>query len=363
MQNDLNVFYIPSDDSDIDRLLTRSMRVTASLGWEWNVQSIDELKERIRIQPTSIDIVFGETEKIENISAAYKDLLIYHMPILVGISSEKCEHFENLGSPINTLEKSISDSDLDYHLAYLNKLSHQNKMIEELEKRQEQNFKMASLGEMTATLAHEINNPLTIILGQVGLLKKLFPDMVEGKLTDGLNKIESTVKRISSIIKSLKFYSRNDDLDPPELVNIQEIIFSTILLCEEKFESSNVELKVDVEEISTICKEVQIAQVVLNLLQNSYDEIKKQANPWIQITGKKNKDVVDILVSDSGDKPLDHSDDSIFEAFYTTKPKGEGTGLGLSFSRKIAELHGGSLSLVESENSQTTFRLRIPIKT
>lgn len=235
------------------------------------------------------------------------------------------------------------------------------KQLFDLAQREEANMKMATLGEMTATLAHEINNPLTIILGQISLLNRYSPLNDNQKFIDGLQKIEKTVMRITNIIKSLRFYSRDDSGDPPESVRLQDIIEEVIVISHEKFYASGIDLQLEINEnFSVVCREVQISQIILNLLQNSFDAIKDTQNPWVSITAKKKDDYISLTVSDSGRNISQKISDSIFNPFFTTKEKGRGTGLGLSLSKRIAQEHGGDLIHV-AEAPTTTFELKLKL--
>lgn len=253
----------------------------------------------------------------------------------------------------------VSEKSLLSSIRYSLEILKLKKQLYEIKINEEANSKMYILGEMTATLAHEINNPLTIILGQIGLLKKHFPKKDNQKLGDGLQKIEKTVLRITNIIKSLKFYSRDDSDDPPEHVNLQSIIEEVVVISKDKLNNAGIDFQLEMnEDFKILCRDVQISQILLNLFQNSYDAVKNEADSWINISVKREGENVSIRVSDSGENIANHMDDSIFEPFFTTKAKGSGTGLGLSLSKRIAIEHGGDLILLKG-TEKTTFELKL----
>ncbi len=225
--------------------------------------------------------------------------------------------------------------------------------------------RLASLGEMAAGIAHEINNPLTIIQGSANIMKKLIAAEPLDKeniklLTD---KVFETSDRISKTVRSLKALSRNGENDPMSLVSIPNMLKISTDLSETRFRQNQVELKIPqvVPEFSVIGREVQLSQVVVNLLGNALDAAKNQNEKWVEIRIENNKDWIDILVIDSGPGIPKEIQSKIMDPFFTTKDVNEGTGLGLSISKSILKDHNGELSLLPDE-SYTTFRMRLPQK-
>ena len=227
------------------------------------------------------------------------------------------------------------------------------------------NAKMASLGEMAAGLAHEINNPLAIIMGYSNKLNKMIErDMVEEKsLREVSNKIVNTTLRISAIIKGLKAFSRDSQEDPPERISVIKIIDDTLSFCQEKFKNNGVRLEVSHPKIKleVLARSVEISQVILNLINNSFDEIsvKKTSDPWVKIETELIDDTITISVSDSGTCITKEIAEKIFDPFFTTKDVNKGTGLGLSISRTIIEKHGGTFTL-NRDYFNTTSSITLP---
>lgn len=224
--------------------------------------------------------------------------------------------------------------------------------------------KMSSLGEMAGGIAHEINNPLSIIVMKANQMRKRLesePHLITTKSLDDLTKIEITANRIAKIIKGLRTFSRESEKDPPQKISLKEILDDTLELCYEKLKFKNIQLTSDIPADLTInCRPTQISQIFMNLVSNSMDAIEKLDTPWIKITAQIENQTVKICLVDSGPGIPKHIVTKMMQPFYTTKDIGKGTGLGLSISQSIAKDHGGILYYDDSA-SNTTFVLELPV--
>jgi C4-dicarboxylate-specific signal transduction histidine kinase len=224
--------------------------------------------------------------------------------------------------------------------------------------------KMAALGEMAASLAHEINNPLAIIDGKLQLLARL---LREDKMTtaSALSIIESaaaTTERIAKIVRSMHSFGRDVATDPFELASLREIIDGTTSFCGERFKNHDIDLGVSsVPDVRIECRPVEISQVLLNLLNNAYDAVLDEHDRQVRIVVAERPEGVEIAVEDSGRGIAPEHRAKLFQPFFTTKEIGRGTGLGLSVSRGIATAHGGELYLAAGAQ-RTRFVLRLPLK-
>jgi C4-dicarboxylate-specific signal transduction histidine kinase len=228
--------------------------------------------------------------------------------------------------------------------------------------------KMASLGEMAGGIAHEINNPLTVIAGKASLLKRQV--MNTGTLdpktaVEALQKIEVFVTRIAKIVKGLRNFSRDASHDPMEIFTIQAVIDDSLALCQERFKSHQVLLNYQqhADPIWIKGQAVQLSQIIVNLMSNAYDAVmanRETSTPSVAIQLMKEGQTAVIRVQDSGKGVPIGIEQKIMQPFFTTKEAGKGTGLGLSISQNIAREHQGSLTLNRAI-SNSCFELVLPI--
>ena len=224
--------------------------------------------------------------------------------------------------------------------------------------------KLASLGEMAAGVAHEINNPLAVIKGcteyiqKMTLGKKKYRPEVQKEFLE--NSI-SQINRISKIVSGLTEFSRESSQEPFELNPISKVIDNTLILCQEKIKSRGIDLKInqDNTDLKVPSQAISLSQVLLNLINNAGDAIQNQEEKWIKLDIIEHEDFVEIDCTDSGPGISEELAYKIMNPFFTTKAVGEGTGLGLSISVGIVKKHGGDLFL-DSESQNTKFVLKLP---
>lgn len=237
---------------------------------------------------------------------------------------------------------------------YLDKLNLEHK-------KQIKDHKMKSLGEMAAGMAHEINNPLMVILGLTYKLNH-YVDSKDMKPT--IERIEATVNRIANIVQALRNFSRNASQDMMEFVSVKKIVDSTIILCRERFINTGIGIEQDIDhDLRLFCRPTEISQVLFNLMTNSYDAVLANGpeQKWIKITAKKYHDqFIEICVIDSNEGIEPGFVDRLMEPFFTTKEVGEGKGLGLSIANGIIQSHQGTLKYLPDEKN-TTFQILLPI--
>lgn len=223
--------------------------------------------------------------------------------------------------------------------------------------------KMATLGEIAAGIAHEINNPLTIIQARILTIEKqmLKKNILDSEFAESFKKVIETIQRITKIIKGLKFISRDANIDSPVKINLDQLFETTFDLCLEKLKMNNVDIIKDSSgfDYEIEVRETQIVQVLLNLINNAFDAVKTLPEKWIQIECLTNKDNLLIKVRDSGSGIPEDILEKIMNPFFTTKPAGQGTGLGLSISKGIIENHNGKLYYNDKSN-HTEFVIEIP---
>jgi len=250
-----------------------------------------------------------------------------------------------------------------------------------------QSEKMASLGELTAGIAHEIQNPLNFVNNFSEVSGELISELVDevnkgntaevkaiaGDLQGNLEKILHHGKRADAIVKGMLQHSRSSS-GTKEPTDINELADEYLRLAyhglRAKDHSFNATMKTNFDEsignVSVIPQD--IGRVLLNLLTNAFYAVNEKAKqglqgyePVVEISTKKMGAKVEVKVSDNGNGIPPHIFDKIFQPFFTTKPTGQGTGLGLSLSYDIVKAHGGELKAETTEGEGASFVLQIPI--
>jgi len=225
--------------------------------------------------------------------------------------------------------------------------------------------KLATLGELSAGVAHEINNPLMVIVGSA---EKILANIKKGDLnaeviSKSLNKILEMSARIEGITKSLRTVSRDDSQEQFSKVDFLSVFNDSTELVKEHFKSAGVNLEAN-EIISTEleCRPTQVSQVLINLLNNACDAAQTTDEKWVKVSAKvtPQKDLR-ITVQDSGRGIKPDVVAKMMTPFFTTKGQGLGTGLGLSIVQKIVTLHKGTIRLDESQPN-TTFVVELPLR-
>lgn len=227
-----------------------------------------------------------------------------------------------------------------------------------------QSAKLASIGELTSGIAHEINNPLFAITGTTQrLLTDLNHDetLDRTKLNDKLLKILNNAARIDKIIRGIKLFSRDSNREERANVHLSKIIDESLDLLGAKIKHNEISVLYDrkqFEKIIIIVNEVQIVQVVVNLISNAIDAIKDNDHKWVKLDAIKTDGVVKIKIIDSGMGIDADIAKNMMDPFFTTKKQGEGTGMGLSISFGIIQAHRGKLYL-EQNTQNTTFVIEL----
>jgi len=250
-----------------------------------------------------------------------------------------------------------------------------------------QSEKMASLGELTAGIAHEIQNPLNFVNNFSEVSTELVDEMNEeiekGNLDDAkqiaqdlkqnLEKINHHGKRAGEIVKGMLQHSRTSS-GQKELTDINALADEYLRLAYHGFRAKdktfNSAMKTDYDESIGLLKIIpqDIGRVVLNLITNAFYVVneKKKLNtagyePVVSVSTKKADDHIEIKVADNGNGIPQTVLDKIFQPFFTTKPTGQGTGLGLSLSYDIVKAHGGKLKVETREEEGSTFTIVLPV--
>ena len=213
--------------------------------------------------------------------------------------------------------------------------------------------KMASLGEVTSGMAHEINNPLSIVKGRATLLKEKIKNknVSEEKLLSDLEAIEKNAARIEKIIQSLNSFSRRHSNSPSEKVSVLKIAEEAFEILKDKLTKEGIKFSINAQDgldhnQTVMAKSAEIIQALINLLNNSYEAIKNLKEKWIKIDLRDHGNRVEIAVIDSGSGIHPDVASRMMEPFFTTKPTGQAHGLGLSIAVQLLQAHEAQLEYV-----------------
>ena len=222
--------------------------------------------------------------------------------------------------------------------------------------------KLATVGELTTGIAHELNNPLN----NIGLFVGNAIDHIEldatdrERLLDELRHALREVRRATAIISHLRTFGRVASVSP-EPVRINGVVRRSFSLLYEQLRLRQIEVRLDLcaEDPVIVGNPIQLEQVFINLLTNARDALADAPRKLIHVESAVNQGVVDLLVRDTGPGIPLELQQRIFDPFFTTKEVGAGTGLGLSIAYGIVKEHGGTISAVSGAGA--TFLVRLPL--
>ncbi len=289
----------------------------------------------------------------------------------IQIRDQKLEQYtQNLEKLVEerTLALSKTNEDLVYANQELKQA--QSKLI--------QSAKLASIGELAAGVAHELNQPLMVIRTTTQMLKRSLSKNTFkiDKLDSELDVFERNTKRMMNIINHLRAFSRQSETAFVK-VDVNKVIADSFLMVSEQLRLRNIEvnqvLSPDLPEIQG--EPNQLEQVFLNLITNARDAIMETRNTVSENTSdikkgkleictkqlQNNSQCIEICFKDNGCGIPEKHRGKIFDPFFTTKEVGKGTGLGLSISYGIMKDHGGEIEVIETGQEGTTISVRLPI--
>ena len=227
-----------------------------------------------------------------------------------------------------------------------------------LEEQLRQSEKLAALGELVAGVAHELNNPLA---GISALAQLLLEDQLSDEQRDSVRLVKREADRAVGVIRDLLIFSRKTG--PARApVDLNEIIELTLRLRSYSLRSAGVDVQLDLERgVPRVHGDDQrLQQVLLNLVVNAEYALQRAASKRLIVTTALAEGGLTVMVRDTGVGMDEETRQRIFEPFYTTKPAGQGTGLGLSVSYGIVHAHGGTITVASEPGRGTTFRVFLP---
>lgn len=282
---------------------------------------------------------------------------------------------QRLSNSLNQMLMRIRDDrqQLQHTIASLEKA---NRQLKEAKDKIVRTEKMASVGRMASGIAHEIGNPIGIVLGYLQMSRRA--DISEDKRQEFLERSETEVQRIRSILHQLLHFSRNQSSDR-QWVSIHSLLADLLqsMAYQPAMKHIRVQSELKAEEDAVFCDELQLRQVLLNLLINAVDSIEAAkggrggridlrtenvAETSPETDGTAISRWLQITVSDNGAGFSSEGTDNIFDPFYTTKEPGKGTGLGLSVSFTIVENLGGRIRAIQPPDGGASLVVQLPLQ-
>ncbi|MGX7708486.1 response regulator [Methylobacterium sp. Gmos1] len=248
-------------------------------------------------------------------------------------------------------------------------LEQANHRLKDTQAKLVQAAKMASLGELVAGIAHEINNPLAFLLAHQGTVERLVGEVAgavpEGtparraldKARDRVGSMRLGLSRIQDLVVNLRKFSRLDEGEM-QTVDVPDAIENVLALLQHKLGTRITVRKEFAGAPEIRCSPALLNQVVMNILGNAADAIPGDGTITIETAIRDENDV--IRICDSGPGVPEHLRERIFEPFFTTKPVGSGTGLGLAIAYSVVQAHSGQLSVESSPEGGACFVISIP---
>jgi PAS domain S-box-containing protein len=230
--------------------------------------------------------------------------------------------------------------------------------------------KMSSLGKLSASVVHEINNPIAGILNLIMLMQRIAEEETLGEnqidqFNQYLKLMETETRRTSRIVSNLLAFARQSKMEPKR-VSLNRLIEQTLFLNSNllKIDGVKVDNKLDPDLPDLLGSEDQLQQVFMNLVSNATEAMEGAGGGVLTIESKHllSEDSLQINFQDTGTGIPEEDISKLFEPFFTTKKKGKGVGLGLSVAYGIIQEHGGSIYVKSKVGQGTTFQVRLPLK-
>jgi len=279
-------------------------------------------------------------------------------------SAESGDRSRRFESPAAAAEVQVLATTFNHLMSSLQE--HEQRLLdkarEDLERldRFKESEKLASLGRMLSGAAHEINNPMTGVIGHIELLLQM--QALDPDVRRRLEEVRKQGHRIVALTRNLLRVARRGDGRRAH-VDVNQIIRDTIALRQRDYERAGIALTLDLspKPVMLLASDLELSQVFINIINNAYDALHETPHAetrQLRITTTDAPDGATVVFADNGPGMKDAS--QVFEHFYTTKPPGQGTGLGLGIAQAVVESHGGRIVAQNRDGGGAQFTISLP---
>ncbi|NWG04701.1 MAG: PAS domain S-box protein [Syntrophaceae bacterium] len=381
MEVDLSIKRIDLGDESFYQVMIRDLTKQRKLEKKIreskrNLEAIfDGIRDQLSIQAPNYQILRVNRAVVENYKTSFEELIgqkCYEAYYQRSLPCEKCpvsmtiETKQPASSVIKLLEDNITLRIFSYPILdekeklvsvieYVKDVTEEQRLQEQLI----QSEKLAGIGILASGIAHEINNPLS---GIIGMAEIALEEEDHSNYKKYLNDIMHCAQRIEEIVKGLKSYSRAAKKGELRLVDLNEVLEESLKMVLLAIKSTSVEVIKNLQPVEKIQANTgEIQQVFTNLITNAFQAMDGKGGKLILST-RSLKNSVEVVVRDNGSGIPPKYLNKIFDPFFTTKNPGEGTGLGLNIVYRIVTKHDGTIEVESKEQVGTTFTIKFPIR-
>ena len=308
-------------------------------------------------------VQFGDIGEVRAVALGGGVAVAFAAAFVIGLAAHfrhRRQRREELRRIYEGLEARIAErtADLTEQVAAL---EHTKAILRETRDAAVQAGKLATLGQMSAGISHELNQPLAALQTFADNASALLARGRTDEVAENLQMISDLVGRTGRIVRQLKTFARKEAATP-QAVSVGAAIEHALVIVEPRRREIGAHIVVAPPAAGLCClaEAGRLEQILVNLLRNGLDAMAGQSGPVLEVTAEAEGGHICIAVHDHGPGLSDEARSHLFEAFYTTKPAGEGLGLGLAISLTIAESYGGTLSAQNAPEGGAVFALRLP---
>ncbi len=290
-------------------------------------------------------------------------------PIEIAPTSEELDHLARSFNSMRERLRLAMDEINQFTAKLEGKVAERTEELRAAHQKLRQSDRLASLGQLAASVAHEINNPISGVLNLSMLMQRILKDdgIPQERIPEFrkyLGQVVQETSRVGRIVSDLLSFSRRSKAQRAP-ADLNRIVKTTLSLTSHKFKLAGVTVDMDLaEDLPAVhCDSSQIQQVVLNLVLNGAEATPSRTDRRLAVRTRRGRDGASVMltIEDNGEGVRPENLSRIFDPFFTTKPEGKGVGLGLAVSYGIVEAHGGDIAVTSKPGEGAAFTVTLPV--